>query len=549
MKKIYKSIAIMFMLLFVVVVTPACSLFGSPNTDIVIVYTTDVRCGVDENIGYASLASYVKKIKSSNNNFTLIDAGDAMQGNIIGSLSKGKYIIELMNMLKYNIYTLGNHDFDYGLDELKNRISEFNGDVISCNISYIGENENKLQNVKPYKIIDYGVAKVGYVGVTMPTVATVSNPKNFKENDEIAYTFAGDNLYDVVQENIDECHASGCEYVVLVTHLGYLNNYSPNSSPELIANTTGAIAVIDGHSHQTLPCSYYNNKDGELIPLCTAGNKMSSIGRITITKAGDVQLGMISSYQDKDKAITQKIEEIEQQIDDEVSKVVATSDLALSLKENGIRISRSREVGLGDLVADAFRVMSDADIGFINGGGLRDDLASGELTYEDIKNVTPYDNILCVVKASGQKILDYLEFASRITLSDYTDGIKAIGEYPGFAQVSGLKYTIDTSIESTVELNEFGEFVGVSGERRVKDVYVLENGVYVPLDANKEYTIGSLDFILTEGGDGANMFTDCEIIANSVMIDSEAVISYIVNVLHGNLRDLYEVVGERITIM
>ena len=547
MKRFSKIIVTIFITL-VTFTFSSCS-SGIEKGDIVIIYTTDVHCGVDDNIGYSSLSAYVKKTKELNENVTLVDAGDAIQGNMIGNVSKGKYIIDIMNELNYDLYVLGNHEFDYGLDELKDRISEFNGDVISCNVSYTGQNENKLSEVKPYSIVDYGFAKVGYVGVTTPTVTTVSNPSTFKENDEIVYSFAGSNLFEVVQNNIDECHRLGCNYVVLVTHLGYLDNYSPNSSPELIANTTGVDAVIDGHSHQTLPCNYYENKTGDLVPLCTAGYKMNAFGRITITKNGDIHLGIITSYPDKDEIIENKIVKISSKIEEETNQVVATNDLDLSLYDDaGIRMARSREIGLGDLVADSFRYVLDSDIAFVNGGGLRDNLKKGELTYGAIKNVLPFDNTLCIVMASGQRILDYLEFVSRKTESEYSDGTKAIGENGGFAQVSGLKYTIDTSIESSVVTDSTGAYVSIEGQRRVKDVMILENGQYVEIDLNKQYTITAANFILLEGGDGANMFMDCKVIAKNVMLDSEALTKYIVDVLHGNLKDQYENSGNRITI-
>lgn len=551
MGKLTKFVAGFVIAFFVIMTMPACTLdIEIRANDIVIIYTTDVHCGVDDNIGYSALSAYVKNTKRVEENVTLVDAGDAIQGALIGSLSKGKYIIDIMNELNYDCYVLGNHEFDYGLDELALRIGEFNGDVLSCNISYKGEGESKLKDVKPYSIIDYGFAKVGYVGVTTPTVPTTSSPDNFYVDGELIYDFAGDNLFEVVQSNIDKCHELGCDYVVLVTHLGYLDNYSPNSSPELIANTSGAIAVIDGHSHQTLACNYYKNKDGVLVPLCTAGYKMNVIGRITITGNGDVHVGIITSYPDTDGEMEQKIQEIEDLIDEEVLRVICTNDLALSIyDEAGIRISRAREIGLGDLIADAFKDVLDTDIGIINGGGIRDNLKSGELTFGDIKNVMPFDNQLCVVKATGQQILDYLEFTSRKTQAEYSNGTNAIGENGGFAHVSGLKYTIDTSIESSVEVDSAGAFVGITGERRVKNVLVCQNGEYVPIDKDKTYTITSVGFILLEGGDGANMFMGCEVVAENIILDSDALTNYIVDVLQGNLKEKYEVVGDRITII
>ncbi|MBE6136585.1 MAG: bifunctional metallophosphatase/5'-nucleotidase [Erysipelotrichaceae bacterium] len=548
MKSILKLLFSAFSLSLVAPFLFGCSNNGYEN--IVVVYTTDVHCGIEDNIGYASLASYVKQEKKVNKSFTLIDAGDAIQGALVGSLSNGKYIIEIMNDLGYDIYTLGNHEFDYGMDAIKEVVDEFSGDVISCNVSYTGKKENKLKEVKPYSIVDYGFAKVGYVGVTTPSTIVTSAPSTFKEDGEIVYSFSADNLFEKVQQNIDECKNKGCKYVVLVSHLGSTDNYKPYTSVELINNTSGAIAVLDGHSHQVIDCSYYPNKDGINIPLCTAGYKMNAFGRMTIAPNGDVHLGLISKYDDKDVSTLQTIETIEKKIEEDTKKVVATSDLALSIyDESGIRIVRSRETGLGDLSTDAFREVGDTDIAIINGGGIRDNLKDGDLTFGDIKTVFPFGNNLCTIKANGQTILDYLEFTSRKTEKEYSKDGRAFGENGAFAQVSGLKYTIDTSIPSSVVTTDDGIFIKIDGPRRVKDVLILDGDQYVPIDINKFYTITSLNFVLIQGGDGANMFMKCEVLNPNIMLDNEALTYYIVNVLKGHLKDIYSTTGDRITVL
>ena len=547
MKKAYLALLIILVILSAIFL-PACS--KVEDSDIVIVYTTDVHCGIDDQIGYASLAAYVKSTKEMNKNVTLVDAGDAIQGNLIGSLSQGKYIIDIMNKVGYDLYVLGNHEFDYGMDALSQRIGEFNGDVISCNFSYIGKGENKFEKVKPYSIKDYGFAKVGFVGITTPSSLVASNPANFKEDGEYAYSFHQEGFYDEIQKNIDECHALGCNYVVLVTHLGYTDTYSPYSSIDVINNTNGAIAVIDGHAHLLVPCKYYENKDKELVPLCAAGVSMNAFGRITITNEGDVHVGIIESYSQKDEETQSFIDEIKAKVSEDEKKVVATSDLALSIYDaNHIRLARSRETSIGDLIADAFKEASNADIAFCNGGGIRDDLPSGDITFGDIKKVLPYSNTLCVIKASGATILDYLEFASSKTQSEYTDGSRATCEFGGFAQASGIKYSIDTTIDSPVVFDENKNFVKIEGQRRVKNVYVYQNGEYVEIDVNKTYTICSVNFVLLQGGDGATMFKDCEVVQENVNSDTDALTMYILYTLHGALKDKYETTGDRITII
>ena len=523
---------------------------GNSGEDIVIFYTTDVHCAVDDNIGYAALRSYVKREKETSKNVTLVDAGDATQGSLIGSLSKGEYIFDIMNALDYELFTLGNHDFDYGLDNLKERIDQFEGEVLSCNVSYSGQGENKLSGVKPYSILSYGDVKVGYVGVTTPSTLVTSNPANFKENGKTVYSFGEDDLAGIVQSNVDACRAKGCKYVILLSHLGYSDNYSPYSSPEIIASLSGVTAVLDGHSHQKVECNYYKDAKGNSVPLCTAGYHMDSVGKVILKPDGKVEMGLITASIDGDLETIKLIDGLKAKLDEDLKKVVAHSDLSLSIADaNGIRMARSREVGLGDLVADAFREVSGSDIGFINGGGLRDDIHEGDLTYGDIKKVLPFDNQLVTVWASGQNILDYLEFASRKTKKEYAVDGKADGENGAFAQTSGLRYAIDTAVESTVRTDETGNFVSVDGARRVKNVAVLKNGEYAPIDPAARYKVTSISFILRDGGDGANMFQRCEVINPNVRLDSEALTYYLVDVLHGNLKDKYQAVGERISIL
>ena len=128
----------------------------------------------------------------------------------------------------------------------------------------------------------------------------------------------------------------------------------------------------------------------------------------------------------------------------------------------------------------------------VNGGGIRADLPAGPITYGDIIAVHPYGNTLCLAEVSGQEILDALEMASRSTVAVTGDGANAVGENGAFLQVSGLQYTIDTSIASTVEVDEAGMFVSCGSSRRVKDVAVLQaDGSYLPLEPQQTYTLAS----------------------------------------------------------
>ena len=503
-------------------------------------------------MGYASLYDYKEKLKETNY-VTLVDSGDYLQGEFIGAISQGEYVMEVMNKVQYDIITLGNHEFDYGIDVLSERLKEFKGDITSCNLSYIGKKENKLNMVKPFVIKDYGYKKIGFVGVTTPTVLTTSDPKIFIEDGEVAYDFGASTkeaFYSLVQSNIDQCKSSGADYVVLLSHLGSTENYKPYDSIDVINNTKGVLAFLDGHAHIDLPWKTIKNKDNVDTLLVDTGYKLNEFASLTISTTGEVSYEFINKYEHKNEEVEQFVTSIIQKGKEAGSKVVATTDIDLSIfDENGIRVVRNRETPIGNLVADAYRNISNSDIGIANGGGIRTNLKKGDVTYEEIMNVHPFGNTLLKKKTTGAKILDYLEFTSMKTQSERVKDGRPYGESGAFASVSGLKYTIDTSIQSSVVTTESGEFVRIDGPRRVKNVQVLENNAYVDIDPNKEYIISSHNFLLESGGDGANMFINDPTIPSAHLFDYEVLIKYIVEVLQGHLKDKYSSTEGRINVI
>ena len=206
----------------------------------------------------------------------------------------------------------------------------------------------------------------------------------------------------------------------------------------------------------------------------------------------------------------------------------AKTDFDLSITdENGIRLVRSREVGLANLVADAWRDYLGTDIVIVNGGSVRKTIPAGDITHQNVIDVLPFMNSLSICIATGQQILDSLEFTSRFTEGLTSFDEKEVGEFGGFLQVSGLKYTIDTSIPSSVVVDADNMFVEITGERRVKDIMVLQNGEYVPIDPEKSYTVGGPDYVLAHMGDGNNLFKDCEFIISAGPTDSDVFAAYL----------------------
>ena len=541
-----------YMLLFVFSIFLISCSNKTNDKDIVIMYTTDVHCGIDQNLGYSSLASYKKEIEKNNKVF-LVDSGDFSQGDFIGAVSKGEYIVDIMNYLNYDLTTIGNHEFDYGIDALQNMISKFNGDVLSCNVSYVGNKEDKLDEVLPYKILKYGNTKIGFVGVTTPETLISSSPVTFKEDGEYAYSFSSDtryDFYDCIQDNVDACRKQGSKYVFLLGHLGSTEETEPFSSIDVISNTTGIDAVLDGHAHVDLDWTDYNNKDGKPVKLCDTGYKLNEFATITINKKGDIKYDFITDYEGKDEDTTTFLKSITDKCDEITNQVVANIDMSLSIyDENKIRMVRNQETQIGNLVADSYRFVGDSQIGIVNGGGIRYDLTEGDVTYGDVQKVHPFGNRIVVKKVLGIQILDYLEFVSKNKKKETVENGIPLGENGGFANVSGLKYTIDTSIEPSIETDSIGNFIGVTGQRRVKDVMVLDGDTYKPLEEDKYYTLSSHNFLLEDGGDGAIMFVESEELKTDYKLDYEVLIEYISDYLDGKLKDKYSTIEGRITIL
>ena len=428
--------------------------FGSDkrSEDIYILFTNDVHCAADTNIGYAGLSAYKQSIEAKSKYVTLVDVGDAVQGDYVGTVSKGAFSIELMNAVGYDLAVLGNHEFDYGMEQLSSLISSSNASYLGCNITYSGSGNGIVSQLKPYEIISYGKVDVAFIGVSTPESITDSTPSNFMENGEFVYDFAtgenGQTLYDTVQRNIDECKDKGAEYIVILSHLGDNSESSPYTSLELIQNTTGADVLLDGHAHSEIPCMILDDKDGNEVLLSSTGTELENIGQLVITEEGTITVGLISDYGKKDANIQSKIDAEYAVYEQMLKQKVADTAFALSRYDSdGTRIVRNRETALGNLCADAYRYVSGADIAFVNGGGIRADIEAGEITYEDVIAVHPYANTICMVKATGQEILDALEFACRSTLTVVDDG-----ENGGFLQVSGIKFTIDTFVASSVTM-------------------------------------------------------------------------------------------------
>ena len=498
------------------------------DKDIIVLYVNDVHCGIDDNLGYQDLVTVKNAYERLGHKVLLVDNGDAIQGDIVGTLSKGEAIIKNKNETGAEATWPGNHEFDYGMERFLELTGKAKFPYVSCNFM----DKDGKPVFDAYTIKEVSGVKIAFVGICTPKTITSSTPKYFMNDaGEYIYSFCqdenGEKLYAAVQSAVDAARADGAQYVFALAHLGTEDDCAPWTSTDVILNTTGIDAVLDGHSHSVWQEERIKNKEGKEVILTSTGTKLANIGVLTLSNAGIIRTGLVD---DKGETASVKatIDEVKAQNEELVNTVVAHTDVDLTVVDpkTGERMVRSNETNLGDLCADAYRAMSGADIAFVNGGGVRVSIPAGDITYGDIIKVHPFGNQMCVIEVTGAEILDALEMSAA----------KVPAEYGGFLQVSGLKYTIDTKVESTVVTDDSKIFVEVAGDRRVKDVFVGDE----PIDPEKTYTLASHDYMLKNMGDGYSMFADNPVLQDCVMIDNQVLINYIVDVLGGNVGEDYK---------
>ena len=503
--------------------------------DLYVLFTSDVHSGVDSGWTYVGLDMIRDNLKAQGYNVILADNGDSVQGEPLATMTTGSANIEMMNALGYEIATIGNHEFDYGMDRFLELAEMAEFPYVSCNFLHNGE-----AVFAPYIIREFGNAKVAFVGVSTPKTITSSTPKYFMdENGEFVYSFCqGDNgneLYAAVQSAVDAARAEGVDYVVVLAHCGNETACEPWTYANIIENTNGIDAFLDGHSHDTDKVVMLN-KDGEEVLRQGCGTKLEGIGYLKIAVDGSMETGLWKWENDVSAPellgltteMTEAYESATEELNTKLAEVVAhtTFDLSISDAATGTRLVRNQETNIGDLCADAYKYVSDADIAFVNGGGVRVTIPAGDITLNDILKVHPFGNALCVCEVTGQEVLDALE----MSVSAWP------GEFGGWlCPAEGLTYEVHTYLPSSVVLDDAKMFVGVDGEYRVKNVMV--NGE--PLDLEKTYTLACHDYKLHNMGDGYTMFADNVFTQESVMLDNQVLITYITEGLGGTITEEY----------
>lgn len=513
------------------------------DNDIVILFESDVHGGISDeqdysgsadSLGYAGLAAVKADTTSITDQVTTIDLGDAIQGSVVTTESDGQDAMRLMEDIGYDICIPGNHEFDYGMDVFLDYAANASADFLSCNFI---NTETGGTIFDGYKVVSYEVNgqefQIGYVGICTPETIAKSTPTYFQDQDgNFIYGFSADTneqLYETVQNAVDGALADGADCIVALAHLGDSGVEEAWSSRSVVANTTGIDVILDGHAHNTIAGEIINDKSGDDVLLAATGTKLENIGVVKFNVGENsevtVSSGLVNELTEEQTssesyaALDTMVQEIQEQYAYLFVKVGNIDyDLVIYDPEDPeMRLVRTTETNMGDFLTDAYRIQSGADIAFLNGGSIRANIEAGDITYMDLITVMPWNSETGVIEVTGQQILDCLEMGAHL----YPE------ECGGFIQASGLTYSIDTTIESSVNVNSDGEFVSVDGDYRVKDVMVGEE----VLDLEKTYTLAINRYYSEECGDGMTMFKGSKVISPAEgeewTVDHDVVIDYL----------------------
>lgn len=509
--------------------------FAKDTKTIVILYENDVHCAVE---GYSKLAAMKNELSEDYEYVGVVSSGDFVQGGTLGAVSRGEYVVSLMNLVGYDAVTLGNHEFDYKLARLNELVELMNTKPISCNFQKIGESKSYFE---PYSIVSYGDVDIAYIGITTPSALSSSSPAQFKdENGEYIYTFNVDTLYDVVQANIDSAKDDGADYIIALSHIGYEEDPQYEDARDLIENTDGFDVVLDGHSHSVIENMKLTDEGGNEVVLTSTGTKFENIGKLTISgETITTELIETESYTNTDASVDAKLAEINEAYSALGNRKIGDSEIELITHDGDKRLVRTTETNLGNLCADAIKTVTKVDIAYVNGGGIRAPIEIGEVSFNDIFSVFPFNNQIVVAEMTGQKIRDMLE----MSLMNYP------AEDGSFPHVAGLTFSVNKSIPTSVKTDENTVFTGVDGEYRVYDIKVLneDTGEYEPIKLDGTYSFASFNYFVLDQGGGMSMFDGVKILKNDGMLDVEALETYITENLGGVIGEEYAEVDNRIT--
>ena len=495
----------------------------------VILHSNDVHGAIT---GYACIAALKTDYESRGAEVILVDAGDYSQGTTNVSTTKGADAVAMMNAAGYDVVTIGNHELDYGYEQLMDNMSKAEFKVVCADVF---DADGTTIFDANYTYTTKSGVKVGFFGLLTPEAQTKANPALIK-----GLTFAIDDLWAVSQKQIDAL--ADADVVICLSHLGVDNETKPYTSYDLWNNTKGIDMIIDGHSHTVM------TKGDKNEPIQSTGTAFANIGVIVIDDASKKiesnELVAVTDTMAKDEAVAAAAEKIIDRVKAEYDVKFAVSKVEL----NGAKApngNRDVETNNGDLITDAmvWQVLQNKDgltvnedhvVAITNGGGIRAAIKPGDVTKNDINTVLPFGNTVAVVYVTGAELLEALEASTYCTPG-------AIG---GFPQVSGINFTLHTgkAYDANAETYPNSTYYGPKSINRV----VINSINGKEFKENEIYAVVTNNFCAA-GGDTYYAFASASAQFDTGIPVDEAVMAYITRELKGVIGEKYAAPQGRIT--
>ena len=433
--------------------------------------------------GAARLKTAIDQRRAALNgkNTLLLNAGDNFQGSLFYTTYKGAVEAEMLNDMKFDVMTVGNHEFDDSEDGLASFLDKVQFPVISANV-LAGDGSKLGDRIKPSLVLEVGGQKIGIVGAVTNDTEELSSPgpKVMIADDVQSITAA-----------VEDLKKQGINKIIALTHVGYPRDLAA------IAKIPDVDVVVGGHSHSLLSNTdpkaegpyptMVDNPGGYKVPVVQAASYSKYLGDLVVTfddngvvkdAKGDPIL--IDFSFTPDPSLTARIAELAKPIEELRKKVIGSSEAPI---QGDRTVCRVEECSMGNLVADAMLDRGKSQgmsVAIQNGGGLRASIDAGDVTQGEVITVLPFQNTLATFQLTGADIRKALE-----------NGLSQIEQGAGrFPQVSGLKYTFDKTKPA--------------GSRLVS-VEAKEGDAFVVLDDAKTYGVVTNNF-MRAGGDGYSIF-------------------------------------------
>ncbi|MET3507412.1 5'-nucleotidase C-terminal domain-containing protein [Halalkalibacter oceani] len=449
-----------------------------------IVHTNDLHGRVlynEENgeMGLAKIATKIEQVRSSNPDTFVFDMGDTFHGTNYVNLNEGQAAVEAMQLIGFDALVPGNHDFNFGRERLLEIAAETDFPIISANVV---ETETGETILPAYDIVTLGDKTFALIGVTAQDTVVKTHPANIEG---LTFKAEAETIETYVKELQDEV-----DHILVLSHAGY------DIDQQIAAQVDGIDLILGGHTHTTLEKPELHGQTY----ITQAYEHGKAFGVTHMLYFEDELIGVQghlvrdSAALEPDQQVTDLLNEYVEEVEEAFSEVIGTIAVDLDGAREDVR---TKETNLGNLITDAMRDVVDAEIAVTNGGGIRDNIAAGEVTFGDVNTAFPFPNFVIALELTGEQLLNSIEHS----VSLYPE------ENGGFLQTSGLTYSFDPARPAGSRITE-----------------ALVNGE--PLQADAVYTVATNDFTAA-GGDGYEWFMEANLVADTGEYLSTVLIDYI----------------------